>query len=88
MKVEPYGKETPYCYSSTLVEEYNSYILPSISYGISEDVCYIYAIQDYNEHIKTPYHNKIKRKLYKLKDGVYDSESLEYKDYKEGRSDY
>lgn len=94
VKVKPYGKETPYCYSSTIVDEYNcyilptSYILPTISYGISGDICYIYAIQDYNKHESTPYHNKIKRKLYKLNSGVYENESLEYKDYKEGNSSY
>ena len=46
------------------------------------------CIQDYNKHIKTSYYNKIKRKLYKLNSGVYDSESKEYKDYKQGNSYY
>lgn len=86
ISIEPYGKETPHCFSPTIVGEYNSYILPIISYGISEDVCYIYAIQDYNKHEKIPYHNKIKRALYKVNDGVLDSK--EYYDYKEGKSDY
>ena len=94
INVKPYGKETPYCFNCTL-EDYNlkyvvpqRYELPTISYGISEGICYIYAIQDYNKHIKTPYHSKIKKKLYKLNSGVYNDETKEYKDYKEGKIKY
>jgi len=87
-ETNPYGKETPYSFDPTIVDDNNSYVLPTISYGISNDVCYIYAIQDYNEHVKTKHHDKIKRKLYKINSGVYDNESLEYKEYKEGKSEY
>lgn len=86
IEIYPYGKETPYSFDPTIVDDNNSYVLPTISYGISDNVCYIYAIQDYNEHVKTPHHNKIKRKLYKINSGI--EESLEYKEYKEGISDY
>ena len=63
-------------------------MLPTISYGISDDICYIYAIQDYNKHESNTYHNKIKRKLYKLNDKIYEKETDEYKDYKNGSSLY
>ncbi|MBO5096238.1 MAG: hypothetical protein J6B98_05125 [Bacilli bacterium] len=88
IEINPYGKETPYSFDPIIVDDNDSYVLPIISYGISEGVCYIYAIQDYNEHEKTKYHDKIKRKLYKLNSGVYEDESIEYKDYKEGKSEY
>jgi len=87
MEIKPYSKETPYCFESMLVNE-ECYKLPTISYGISNDTCYIYTIQDYNKHEKTSFHQKIKRKLYKLNNGVYDSETLEYREYKENKSDY
>ena len=88
IETNPYGKETPYSFDPTIVDDNNSYVLPTISYGISDGVCYIYAIQDYNQHVKTKHHDKIKRKLYKINSGVYDNESLEYKEYKEGKSEY
>lgn len=88
IEIEHSGKETPYCFSPTLVNGCNFYILPTISYGISDDTCYVYAIQDCNPHEKNPYHDKIKRKLYKLNSGVYDNESDEYKEYKSGGSEF
>lgn len=83
-----YGKETPFCFSTNLTNGVDSYDLPTISYGISNNTCYIYAIQDYNKEHQTSYSKKINRKLYKLNKGVYDSETDEYKDYKEGKSTY
>jgi len=88
IEINSYGKETPYSFNPTIVDENNSYILPTISYGISGNVCYIYAIQNYNERSRNKYHDKIRRKLYKLNSGVYENESLEYKEYKEGKSEY
>lgn len=88
VEINPYGKETPYSFDPTIVDDNNSYVLPTVSYGVSDGVCYIYAIQDYNEHLKTKHHDKIKRKLYKINSGVYENESLEYKEYKEGKSEY
>ena len=88
IKIKKYDKETPYGFASIIYDDTNSYILPTISYGISDDICYIYAIQDYNKHEKNPYYNKIKRKLYKLNDKVLDSETDEYKQYKNRQSSY
>lgn len=87
IQINNYGIETPYSFQTVLINT-DSYLLPTISYGISDNICYIYAIQDYNKHEKTPYHQKIKRKLYKLNDKVINSETQEYKDYKGGVSDY
>jgi len=84
-----YNVETPFCFETKLVNNDNcAYDLPTISYGISDNTCYIYAIQDYNKHEKNPYYNKIKRKLYKLNSNVLESETEEYKEYKSGESEY
>lgn len=88
INVRKYNMETPYCFETNLISDKEQYLLPIISYGISEDTCYIYAIQDFNEHKKTPYHDKTKRMLYKLNKGVMDNESNEYKEYKDGIINY
>lgn len=80
--------ETPYCFECALVSDKGYYPLPTISYGISDGICYVYAIQDHNKHLSNPFNNKIKRKLYKINGNVSDSETEEYKDYKEGKSEY
>lgn len=86
--VRKYNMETPYCFEPSLVNENEKYLLPIVSYGISDDTCYIYAIQDFNKHIKSPYYNKIKRMLYKLNKNVIDFETDEYKNYKNGETGY
>lgn len=90
INIVPYGKETPYCFRPSLFgENYcDVYELPLISYGISGNTCYIYAIQDCNKPYQTEYIKKIKRKLYKINKGVYEIESEEYKNYKEGKEEY
>ncbi len=94
-KMQSLRQETPYFMEIRFEKELNGkllkYSLPRISYGISNDTCYIYAVQ--NEVIKDDldsedkkYHNMINRALYELNDGVYENETDDYKDYKEGRS--
>ena len=85
INIRKYNMETPYCFECCLVGD-EEYLLPIVSYGISDDTCYIYAIQDFNKHESTPYHNKIKRMLYKLNKGVLESESKDYIEYKNGSS--
>lgn len=85
--IKPYIYETPFCFSATLIAE-EDYLLPTISYGISDGICYIYAIQDYNKHQKTPEHNKINRRLYKLNHQVFEQETEEYKEYRSGKEYY
>ncbi len=79
--------ETPYVFSSRLCKEINDsiyyYDLPDISYGISNDTLYIYAIKGKRRNKnkpKTKYEKNINRLLYKINDGVvYSDEYLEYK---------
>lgn len=59
------NEETPYYFKSTISNGIFSYDLPLISYGISDDTCYIYAVQDKNKFKDTSYGKKIKRMLYK-----------------------
>lgn len=90
------GLETPYVFVTSIEREENgqklSYKLPRISFGIANNTCYIYAIQnDKNkeesaENIK--YGNKIKRLLYKLNGDVINNETEEYLRYKENLTDY
>lgn len=86
--IENYYQESPYCFISSITNGIDSYDLPIISYGISENICYIFAIQDKNKDKNSSYSKKIKRMLYKINKGVYENESLEYKNYKENKSTY
>ena len=86
IKVMDSYQETPYCFKSFISSDESSYELPTISYGIADDVCYIYAIQDKNKDKISPYNKKIKRILYKINNGVKDTQ--DYEQYKNGESDY
>lgn len=44
--------ETPYCFTSYVMIEGNKVQLPNISFGISDNVCYFYAIQEGKEKIE------------------------------------
>ena len=79
-------QETPYCFKTFISSGESSYELPTISYGIADDVCYIYAIQDKNKDKTSPYNKKIKRILYKMNNGI--KETQDYEQYKNGESDY
>ena len=84
--VQEYNLETPYSYNLIITNGDDNYILPSISYGIDNDTCYIYAIFDRNKHEDNQFGKKIKRKLYCLNKGI--EESTEYMEYKNGDSYY
>ena len=88
IEINRYTQETPFCFQTFITNGEDSYELPLISYGISNDVCYIYAIQNKTPEKNTIYEKKIKRLLYKLNDGIYDKETKEYKLYREGLSSY
>ena len=83
-----YYQESPYCFTINITNGVDKYELPIISYGISNNVCYIFAVQDKNLDKNNCYNKKIKRLLYKINSGVYDVESVEYKNYKENGSSY
>lgn len=53
-------QETPYCFKTFISSGENSYELPTISYGIANDICYIYAIQDKNKDKTSSYNKKLK----------------------------
>lgn len=88
IKTQEYYQESPYCFKCSITDGTFKYELPIISYGISDGVCYIFAVQDKNLDKSSPYSKKIKRMLYKINEGIYESESIEYKDYKEHRASY
>lgn len=83
-----YYQESPYCFASNITNGTDYYELPIISYGISEGVCYIFAVQDKNLDKSSSYSKRIKRLLYKINSDVYSFESSEYKEYKQNQSDY
>lgn len=80
--------ETPFFFRTSFIKDDDIYNLPKISYGISNNVCYIYAIQNEKESITTSFQKRIKRKLYKLNEGVSTLETDEYKDYKDNGDYY
>ena len=86
IKIMDSYQETPYCFKSFISSGESSYELPTISYGIADDICYIYAIQDKNKDKTSPYNKKIKRILYKMNNGI--KETQDYEQYKNGESDY
>lgn len=77
-KQNPFAHETPYVFTSQIQKELNGNIetfnLPNISYGIYDDKCYIYSIQNKskkNDQL-TPYQKKINRLLYQANKDVLD----------------
>lgn len=94
--------ETPYKLEIALIkydgENKLTYPLPSISYGIENNVgggvtCYIYSLMNPKRkkeltEQEIQYEKKINRFLYKLNEGIREQESKEYIEYKEGISDY
>ena len=89
--------ETPYKLETKLINTINNnevfYNLPTISYGITNDTCYIYSIinekkQTNSNELNDKYNKKIKRELYKLNQNVFENESDEFKQYKSQNSEY
>lgn len=68
--------ETPNVFKVVIKKEDNSYELPSISYGIYNGECYIYAIQNKQDSNLNEYQKKIKRSIYKMNSGIE-----QYNDY-------
>lgn len=63
-------QETPYCFISYFEKNNQRYYLPRISFGISEDKCYIYAIQNKNKNLENSYSDLVHKKLNTLNSGV------------------
>lgn len=81
-KQNPVAHETPYVFTSKIQKEIDGRIetfeLPNISYGIKDDTCYVYSIQNSksNQLSRTPYQKKINRLLYQAEKNVHE----EYKE--------
>ena len=87
IKREPANMETPYSFNAQINlfddDKENSYYLPSICYGISGDICYIYSVQNSGMFASNPeFEKKIKRLLYKMNENVSSHESEDFKEYK------
>lgn len=76
-EVKRYIHETPYCFKSYVTKDDDVYELPTISYGIEGDTCYVYAIQNYQKSINTQFQKRIKRRLYRLNDGLVPTDNPE-----------
>lgn len=67
------NNETPYQMVIKVTSENgDEYVFPRIKLGISDDIVYIYAIQNHgkdNPDIKNPFYKKINRVLYKIGEG-------------------
>lgn len=72
--------ETPFVFETKIVcrENNNEYLLPSISYGISNNECYIYTIQDKNNDKDTIFSKNINRIFYSLNSNVSKVEEERY----------
>lgn len=75
-----YGYETPYAFHVSIKNEDLEYNLPIINYGISDNTCYIYSIQNKKRNDENVFNKKIKRKLNKASSGVENDTDYENKD--------
>ena len=78
--------ETPYVMTFQVTDGTSTYPLPKISYGIVNNTCYIYAVQDVKEKEDGDFYKTIRRKLYKLNKGIEKDEDLIA--YEKGETDY
>lgn len=69
-KLDSVLMETPNRFETTIINDIDTYALPSISYAIAKDTCYIYSILNPKQPTTNAYHKKIKRMLYKINDSV------------------
>lgn len=76
----PISMETPYRLNFSLTRGKSNFPLPSIYYGISDGVCYLYGIQQPKERKRflNPFEKEMNRVLYKINEGVPPKESNVY----------
>lgn len=69
---QSFHQETPYCFKAYFDNENSKYALPRISFGISNDICYIYAIQNKDKKINTDanYNFEVQKKLKTINSGI------------------
>lgn len=72
IKKQSIMQETPYGFNSYFKENDSVYYLPRISFGISDDICYIYSIQNKDTKLNTDekYNYKVKNKFNTINSGV------------------
>ncbi len=70
--MQGYQQETPYCFKSRFQKGDSEYFMPRISFGISEGICYIYAIQnkDKKTNIDSQFNLEVKEKLRTINSGI------------------
>lgn len=93
VKKQGIKQETPFVFEITIKKEIDgieySYRLPSISYGISNEECYIYAIQDPKQDRDNSFAKSVNRIFYTLNSEISEQETNEYNDLKSyGVSEY
>lgn len=71
--------ETPYSFEPSIVslDEESKFELPSIFFGISNNICYIYAVQNNKEKDENLFNKKINRILYKVNKNIVDDYEFE-----------
>lgn len=76
--------ETPHAIKLKIEDDTsnNDYELGEISYGIYNNTCYVYSMMNRALKSDDPFYKKINRKLFKLNNNIFDSESDEFKEYK------
>ena len=71
---QSYKQETPYCFNAYFTNNGINYYLPRISYGIIDEKCYIYAIQNKEKNNNTfeqlQYKELVRKKLNILNKGI------------------
>ena len=65
-------QETPYCFKSYFEKNNSKYALPRISFGINNDICEIYAIQNKDSKINTDqyYNTEVKNAFKTINRGI------------------
>lgn len=79
-KKDTFGYETPYYFETVVTNGDDRCYLPNISYGISGNTCYIYAIQNKNKNEDNVFNKKIKRALNKVNGNVFNDTDYDIKD--------
>lgn len=70
--IQSFQQETPYCFKSYFDNGLSKFALPRISFGISNGVCYVYAIQNKDSKINanSKYNFEVKEKLKTINRGI------------------
>ena len=72
IKKQHIAQETPYCFKSYIEKNNSKYALPRISFGINNDTCEVYAIQNKDSRINIDqnYNQEIKNAFRTINSGI------------------